>query len=383
MSQGTIIYVGGFELPDKNAAAHRVTANGKIFRALGYRMVYLGVNHSEPSFTGIRKANFGENIYEEAQPRTNRQWLVRLCSTANLQELAAKHEDLRAIILYNLPYETLRRVRKAFSGRSVKIVYDCTEWSPDTDGSLIKRLFKRLDAWLLRHYLPTRADALIVISQRMLQAYAKRSHVLLLPPLVDFDHSIWHQDRTRDEDQFEFCFAGLLDGNKESLDLLLRAFCLLEHENIRLRIIGVSYKDFLAFYPDFQGDLDRLGTKICFMGRLSHHDTVRHILRSNCYIFIRPSDLRNNAGFPTKFVEAYTCGVPVISTDVSDIRTYMTSADKGEILSSLEVGHIRQAMADAISRHATGTTPPALDASFHYATFIPRTQTWLEDMSDI
>lgn len=31
VSLGTIIYVGGFILTDKNAAANRVTASGKIF----------------------------------------------------------------------------------------------------------------------------------------------------------------------------------------------------------------------------------------------------------------------------------------------------------------------------------------------------------------
>ena len=30
MEKGTILYIGGFELPDKNAAAHRVLSNGKI-----------------------------------------------------------------------------------------------------------------------------------------------------------------------------------------------------------------------------------------------------------------------------------------------------------------------------------------------------------------
>ena len=30
MEKGTVIYVGNFELPDKNAAAHRVMNNGKI-----------------------------------------------------------------------------------------------------------------------------------------------------------------------------------------------------------------------------------------------------------------------------------------------------------------------------------------------------------------
>jgi len=46
MSKGTILYVGGFELPDKNAAAHRVLSNGKIIRNLDYRLVFLGIDKS-------------------------------------------------------------------------------------------------------------------------------------------------------------------------------------------------------------------------------------------------------------------------------------------------------------------------------------------------
>ena len=40
MSKGSIIYIGGFELPDKNAAAHRVLNNAKIIRELGYEVFF-------------------------------------------------------------------------------------------------------------------------------------------------------------------------------------------------------------------------------------------------------------------------------------------------------------------------------------------------------
>ena len=35
-----IIYIGGFELPDKNAAAQRVIGNSKALRDLGYETVF-------------------------------------------------------------------------------------------------------------------------------------------------------------------------------------------------------------------------------------------------------------------------------------------------------------------------------------------------------
>ena len=43
--KGTIVYYGGFSLPDKNAAANRVVSNGKIFEALGYNVIFLGADY--------------------------------------------------------------------------------------------------------------------------------------------------------------------------------------------------------------------------------------------------------------------------------------------------------------------------------------------------
>ena len=39
MKKETVLYIGGFQLPEKNAAALRVVANAKILRELGYRVV--------------------------------------------------------------------------------------------------------------------------------------------------------------------------------------------------------------------------------------------------------------------------------------------------------------------------------------------------------
>ena len=38
-----ILYIGGFNLPDKDAAAQRVMANGLLFNKLGYKVYYIDV----------------------------------------------------------------------------------------------------------------------------------------------------------------------------------------------------------------------------------------------------------------------------------------------------------------------------------------------------
>ena len=42
-----ILYVGGFELPDKNAAAQRVSANSKLLNQIGFKVSFLGITHSD------------------------------------------------------------------------------------------------------------------------------------------------------------------------------------------------------------------------------------------------------------------------------------------------------------------------------------------------
>ena len=360
-----IIYWGGFELPDKNAAAHRVMANAKLLRQFGYEVVFLGM--SSETFTGVRKAS--ETVYEESHPCTNRQWAEHLVSLRNLREVIGQCSNLKAIILYNLPFITLLRVRLAF--RSFKVIYDCTEWTPVTEGSLLKRLFKRLDGFAVRHWLPSMTDALIVISKRMEQAYASRSTVLRLPPLIDADDAIWRQ-APHHSDTFDFVYAGVLDNSKDSLDTIVSAFHSLPFTHVRLRVIGITQDDFLNYYPHFKSSSAMADDRILFMGRLSHEETVRHVLSCGCYIFFRPSDLRNNAGFPTKFVEAFTCGVPIIATDISDIRNYNRSNIR--IIASPDEHALIEAMTAAVK---DGQHMPSIDMTFHYANYRQSMGDWL------
>ena len=39
-----VLYIGGFELPDKNAAAQRVMTNAKLLREMGYEVIFIGIS---------------------------------------------------------------------------------------------------------------------------------------------------------------------------------------------------------------------------------------------------------------------------------------------------------------------------------------------------
>lgn len=372
MSVGTIIYYGGFTLPDKSASANRVVSNGKIFDKLGYKTVFIGA--TDDSFEGLRPVQGYDNMFEHAHPKSTKQWLKHMISVEHIESVIKKHSDVCKIILYNVPMFTLMKAKKVFSKRNIEVCYDCTEWTKDTDGSLPKRIFKAFDEILISNFAHKVADGMIAISSMMEKKYKKGKKLLVLPPLVDINDDIWHQVPENHEGIFEFCFAGIPDGKKESLDKVVEAFCNINKKNTFLRIIGITEKDFNKIYPESYIPKN-VRNKIAFMGRLSHSETIKYVLGCDCYIFIRRSDKRNNAGFPTKFAESFTCGVPIITTDVSDVGEYIRKSDKGSLLKDMTTKNISEAMLYQIENKLGSKS---LDNTFHYESFIQQAENWLK-----
>lgn len=367
-NKGTLIYWGGFELPDRNAAAHRVQANARILNQLGYRVVFLGV--SSECFNGVRQVS--DTVFEEAHPLGNLAWAKRLVSLSSIRRIVGQCDNPKGIILYNLPFITLLRARLAFP--NLKIFYDCTELTPDTDGGRLKKWFKRLDCLALRKWMPSFTDGLIVISRRMERLLGRtKQPILRVPPLVDTENPLWHQRRIPHPGTFEFLYAGVLDNNKDRLDTILAAFHSLKMPDVRFRVIGMTRESFAEYCPQAKPLLQ--DERILFMGRLSHEETVRHVLSCDCYVFIRPSDQRNNLGFPTKFVEAFTCGVTIIATEISDIQEYASEAVR--FIPEMSENAIAKSMQDAYLRPCPHGE---VKTTFHYANYRLLFQEWLKNL---
>lgn len=371
MAKGTILYVGNFELPDKGASANRVVSNAKLFDLIGYQTVLLGVS-KDKQCTEIRKLenDFDLLMYERPYPASMKMWLGHMYSAEYIEKMLKIHGDIVLVILYNMPFSALKAAKKVCKSKSIKVAYDCTEWSDVTDGNAVKRFVKARDEKLIRNKLADAADGLIVISGMMERQYQGCKAMIKLPPLVDIEDPIWHQQPEK-HDGFEFCFAGMLDGQKDSLDAIVRAFSKVCDEQTKLRIIGVDREEFKLVYPEAVNELEKCGDNIIFMGMQNHLDTIRYVLGCDCYVFIRPADLRNNAGFPTKFAEAMTCGVPMIASNVSDVALY---ADEYTILiNSLGDGKI----ADVLNKMKEPTIKTSIRNRFDYRNYQDRMSHWM------
>ena len=198
----------------------------------------------------------------------------------------------------------------------------------------------------------------------MAKQYEKKDP-LLLPPLVDILDPIWNQV-TAPQEHFTFCYAGA-PSDKDRMDLLTEAFAALPEDVAKLRIIGLTEAEYTA-----NGGRS-VPEGVCFTGRLSHTEAVREILCCDCFIFLRETSRRNSAGFPTKFTEAFTCGVPIITTAVSDVPLY--ADDACTILQDVSLDGVLNAMRKVISV-LRGSR--ALNSAFDYRNYADACGRWLE-----
>ena len=132
----TILYIGGFELPDKNAAAHRVTSNGKIFEELGYLVKYRGLFNEKKS----------ENIFDIKRPSNFVEWVTYSVGCKSIIDLINEDSSIVAVILYNYPALAQARILSFCKKRNIKVISDCTEWySVKNHKSLPMKIIKGLD----------------------------------------------------------------------------------------------------------------------------------------------------------------------------------------------------------------------------------------------
>lgn len=143
MSRGVILCVGNFELPDRGASANRVVSNAKLFNQLGYQTVLLGVA-KDKSCTKVRELKNNANVlmYERPYPDSTMKWFHHMYSADYIEEMLKLHGDIVLVILYNMPFSALKAAKRVCKKRSIKVAYDCTEWTDVTDGNASNDLSK-------------------------------------------------------------------------------------------------------------------------------------------------------------------------------------------------------------------------------------------------
>jgi glycosyltransferase involved in cell wall biosynthesis len=97
---------------------------------------------------------------------------------------------------------------------------------------------------------------------------------------------------------------------------------------IRLDIFGISEAEIKLKY-----NIVELGSNIHIHGKVKQEEINNFIVKADFTIFTRPDTHCNRYGFPSKFVESLSLGVPVATNLTSDLGFYLLDGYNGFVIS--------------------------------------------------
>lgn len=317
-----IIYIGGFELPDKNAAAQRVMTNAKLLREIGHEVLFIGISKVMENASTLVDGFVSHTI---PYPTNTKQWIHQIFTFIDAKVIIDAKPDY--VILYNFPAIASLRILKACHKNGIKVVHDLTEWESKKGWSLTN-IIRKIDINLRMRYCMKKMDGVIAISRYLYDYYKRYTNTIQVPPTVDLSAEKWNRNRELSVgNTIKLVYAGNAGfGIKDRLDLIIKS--VVKFPKMQLDVIGMTKQQYVTGYGNLPVDCNN----IFFHGRISHTDAVKAVQDADFQFIIRDSNLKNNAGFPTKFVESFACCTPVIVTLTSNIGDYLKDGANGFVV---------------------------------------------------
>lgn len=347
--KGTIVYIGG-ELPDKNAAAHRILSNAKALSEYGYNLVF--ISESKASSQDVMLSSngvLGFDTWYIRYPRNSKEWLKRVVSASRFKNIISKYEDVAAVIYYDPSALPLLSLKGFCKNKNITLFSDCTEWHDTKHLKGIKRIVKAFDINSTLKYAQKKIDGVIVISSYWDKIY-KNQNTLTLLPLIDLKDSKW-QNNFKEPNVLSFAYAGTPGYTKDRLNTILEALYEFRDTTFRFDIVGVTKDDYLKMYPEHSTIISGMSDKVSFHGRKPHQETLDFVKKVDFSFLIRSSTRKNNAGFPTKFGESIACGTPVIASHFSDVAPIVEEHKLGVLVKDSETESIKQGLKKVFAMH--------------------------------
>lgn len=317
-NKGTVLYIGGFELPDKNAAAQRVIGIAKGLRDSGYTVIFVNAlkeYKDEPQ----NKSYFGFKTIEYQREKDSDYLFGAKRVTSIISEMKPS-----VIIAYNYPAVALNKIRKYCKKNSTRCIADVTEWPKPVGGNLAYRIIKELDTLYRMRFVQKRLDAVIAISRYLYDYYKQYVPTALIPPTVDIKDKKWSNGTNTESEVTSFSYAGSPSALKEKLDIIVDAVeACAKDRPVVFNIIGITKEQFIKMYSWNK----EISDAIVFWGRRTHEEVLKLVQESTWTIILRENNIVVKAGFPTKLVESISCGTAVIINEFSNVTDYLNETN--------------------------------------------------------
>lgn len=133
---------------------------------------------------------------------------------------------------------------------------------------------------------------------------------------------------------------------KDRLPLAIEGFRALRDKAVAFEFIiaGMTREAYLGLRPDHAAVLEGMDDAVRFLGRIPHAESLALLRGADFTVFFRKPNRVSHTGFATKYVEAASLGIPVISNATSDIPRYLDDGVNGFMASGLTGPEIATAL---------------------------------------
>lgn len=334
MKTKKILYIGGFQLPDKNAAAHRVIGVGKVLRELGHQVFFLNKNDEVKTSNDFRHVQYeGFDCYEIPNQVSKYELVRSLFDSNDVVKLIEKIGGIDLVIAYNYPAFALSRIYRYCFQHGIRCIADVADWHGVKGRSFVYKIVKGVECEYRMRCVHKKMDGLIVISDYLEKYYNKQKRMINIPPLVDNKDKKWNGNASKEANKLVFVYAGSPSSEKERLDILVNVMINLSRRYaVKFIVLGITAEQYIKIYDQNLNEIE-LNDCVCFKGRVSHQEVIDTIKAAHYSILIRDNNRVTRAGFPTKFVESISAGTPVICNDNSNVKNYITENTNGYLVS--------------------------------------------------
>lgn len=346
-----IIYCGCFRLPHYDAAAPRVLNNARAMHALGHQVLFISWGGEYQNTDLCEDGKYSIDGMEYIVTNELDQKGTLLCKFYNLLHRGDKTIEILnsiprkpdLIIMYNADFYWTKRMIRYCKKNNIKLANDITEWYNNNE----LHFWDIIPNYINMTYLQRKVSNKICISTYLKDYYCE-SNNLLLPPLCNHSDSKW---KTNIEDERVKSFNGITiiyAGNpakKDCVHTVINTVNKLAHEgkSIRFLILGVTRDIYIKRYHKMI-DANDLHENILFLGRVSQDKIPAYYKKADFMVLLRKTIRKNMAGFPTKFAESLSAGIPVIANITCDLGNYIIDGHTGFVLADESANSLEKAI---------------------------------------
>ncbi len=328
-----VLYLLPFDLKSGVAATQRVLMVAKALNELNHEVFFVDTSsdcNREYSWNGynVKSVFIQDNLFDSIKLKLSKSSVLSMINSIGAIDM---------IIAYNYPGIALLRIVNYCKKNGIVCVADVADW-PSGQHSIVHRFLMWIDISVRMYYTHKRMNGLIVISNYLYLFYLK-NNVIKIPPMIDSYDDKWsmQNDIIINNEIIELTNVTTCGPDKENLSGLLQMLSECKDKynaEFHLSVIGLTEQRYIQLHK--ANIPSNIRNSVSFIGRISQEETIARIKESDFFVFFRERNRINQAGFPTKFVEAVSCGTPVLTTDTSDLHEYLHNGKNGFFIHSVE-----------------------------------------------